>query len=332
MHFNLMESNQKVKSLLSNWKKRSEATNIWNLLRQQKIQGWKSFVRKIKRKEFQKHSAEIEIEGQYYQLTVAKIEHDSNEGTVYFFAAPNITHIILREKELKEKSDLLNKSKQELEKFSYIASHDLKTPVRNVVRFLDLLERKIVKYNDKDLKEYTYQARQSASQMYHLIQDVQEFVLPESIQNNNTAVDLNEMLMGICMDLQPHMVKKNAELRISTMPTITAEKKHMSQLFGNLIENGLKYNKSRRPRVTVSHRIDADRHVFAIADNGIGFDEKFSKQILQLFNRLHTSIDYQGGGVGLSVCKQIIDMYQGEIWMETKPKEGSVFFFTLSMN
>ncbi len=231
--------------------------------------------------------------------------------------------------ELKTFNVKLEQSNSELERFAYIASHDLKSPLRNVISFLNLIERKLKNPSDPSIKEYLRFATDNARHMYNLIQDVLEYSKIDQNDASLDEVDLNESLMLVLRNLKDQMQFKNAVVFAQALPTIEANSVHILQLFQNLISNGIKYNNSRTPKVILSHRMDSKNHVFSVIDNGIGISKSYHKQIFQMFNRLHTKEEYPGTGIGLALCKKIIDSLGGEIWLESAPGRGTTFFFSL---
>jgi len=336
LNYNIVEINPEAKKLMQKEDEILIGKTIFDLIKKGNIDNWKILCRAILNNKSEKHSGEFTIikNGQphFYHLAVNPVYNKTKHKIGFLFLALDLTKEKQKEKAILSRTRELQKTNLELERFAYIASHDLKTPLRNVVSFLDLIERKVVKYNDKELKEFTYHARQGASHMHHLIQDVLEYSRVNNAIKENKQVDLNDTLMKICINLQPQLIEKNAKVFVANLPVVQGEQNHMTQLFSNLIENGIKYNNNSSPSIKINHRSDNGQHVFAISDNGIGIEEKYYNQIFQMFKRLHTNSNYEGTGIGLSICKKIIDLYQGEIWLESKPSEGSVFFFTLSMN
>ncbi len=227
----------------------------------------------------------------------------------------------------------LEQSNNELERFAYIASHDLKSPLRNIISFLNLIQRKVRNQEDKDLKEYLRFATENAKQMNVLIQDVLEFSRVESSHDvPSENVDLNESMMMVVQNLQETMQSKNAIVYADALPVVHSNSVQMLQLFQNLVGNGIKYNKSYQPEVKISHKKMNGHHLFCIQDNGIGIDTQYHDQIFEMFKRLHTREEYNGTGIGLAICKKIVSGMGGEIWLDSEPNEGAKFYFTVPAN
>ena len=232
--------------------------------------------------------------------------------------------------ELQQSNEKLEQSNSELERFAYIASHDLKSPLRNVISFINLIQRKVnTRYDDTDLQEYLKYAATSAKQMNHLIEDVLEFSRVSNAEAVRTEVDLNETLAGVMRNLGDEVQERDAEVFVQALPTVEANEVHLLQLLQNLIGNGIKYNRAERPRVLVQHREEEGEIVVSVADNGIGIAPEFHEQIFAMFKRLHTPDEYRGTGIGLALCKKIVDQLGGRIWLESEQGRGTTFYFSL---
>ena len=234
-----------------------------------------------------------------------------------------------RNDDLKKVNEMLEQSNNELERFAYIASHDLKTPLRNIISFLSLIERRLKGNADASIKEYFTFAKSNAKQMHYLIQDVLEFSKIESGTDIiKEKVDLNESLLLVTQNLQESMVRKNSEIFSNHLPVVEGNSVHLMQLLQNLIGNGFKYNESTQPKVEINYDQKDQKHFFSIKDNGIGIEPEYHSQIFEMFKRLHNNGEYQGTGIGLSICKKIVDRMKGDIWVESQLGEGTTFHFT----
>ncbi|MFK8101060.1 MAG: ATP-binding protein [Saprospiraceae bacterium] len=235
------------------------------------------------------------------------------------------------EKEVKERTQALEKSNEqlkvsneELERFAFIASHDLKEPLRNISGFTKLIDREVKQYENGSLGEYLSIVESNSRQMYNLIEDVLEY---SRMKKNYSLeqVDLNLLLKQIRLNLADQLNARNAILEVENLPVIEANRTQIFQLMKNLIENGVKYNESEVPRVTVRYQSNNDFHQFIIGDNGIGIEEKYQDQIFLMFKRLHNRSAYEGSGLGLSIVKKIVENLGGNITLKSKPGEGCKF-------
>ncbi|MFZ4545270.1 MAG: sensor histidine kinase [Saprospiraceae bacterium] len=228
-------------------------------------------------------------------------------------------------------NQLLEQSNAELERFAYIASHDLKSPLRNIISFMNLIERKLRNSEDKDIKEYLRFVTENALQMNILIQDVLEFSKIDS-DNSTTKkekIDLNDTLMLAVQNLHETLKENNAEIIAGKLPVLRANSVHALQLLQNMIANGIKYNQKEKPTIIITHKELENQHLITIKDNGIGIDKQYHEQIFEMFNRLHTRDEYKGTGIGLAICKKIVQNIGGKIWLESEPGQGSSFFISI---
>lgn len=230
--------------------------------------------------------------------------------------------------ELKTKNEALKAAYTELERFTYIASHDLKTPLRTIVSFLGLTNRSLIKNDVEGAKEYLEYAKSGAKQMHFLVSDILEYsrINQDESQQDQEEIDLNILVDNICGQLTSLIEESNATLTKDELPNIKGNRVQMQLLFQNLIENGIKYNKSETPRVEIRYQKQKDSHLFEFKDNGIGIHPDFQQSIFEMFKRLHTNEAYQGTGIGLAICKKIVDACSGEIWLESEEGTGSSFF------
>lgn len=222
----------------------------------------------------------------------------------------------------------LRRKNQEIEQFAYIASHDLQQPLRSISNFTSLLNEKTQVSADSDAKEYMRFITGAAKRMSALISDLLEY----SRVGNDTAkskIDLNALLKEILTDMSATIQETKAEINIGILPTVNGYV-YLKSLFQNLISNAIKFTRENKtPVVTITSRDMGAEYLFSIKDNGIGIEKEYKERIFVIFQRLHTRNEYPGTGIGLSICKKIVDLHGGSIWVESVPGEGSTFNFTI---
>jgi len=225
----------------------------------------------------------------------------------------------------------LERANRDLEDFTQTVSHDLKAPLRTIQAFSMLLIEDYAPSLDETGQEYLDKVRKATERMNVLIEDLlmlsrvgQKFMEVEK-------VDLNEQLEKIKSDLRVRLEERGGEVVAGKLPTISTQRVWLKELLINLIDNGLKFNRAEKPRVEVSSEEDGKYCIFEVKDNGIGIEAKHLSRIFTLSERLHPQ-EYEGTGLGLNICKKILDKFGGNIWVESIPGEGTTFYFTIPKN
>ena len=234
-----------------------------------------------------------------------------------------------RAEELANANKELALSNTELEQFAYIASHDLQEPLRMVTSFMNLLENRIGGQLDDTNKKYIHFAVDGAMRMKILIQDLLQYSRVGTNQESFTATNLNEVMQYVSHLLEEDIKKNKAIISVKPMPVISVNKPLISQLFVNLITNALKYHGDKQPEIEVGCNEEPGIWIFYVKDNGIGIDPNFFDKIFIIFKRLHNKDEYSGTGIGLAICKKIIEIHKGKIWVESEPGKGSTFYFSI---
>ena len=232
--------------------------------------------------------------------------------------------------ELAIRANELLDSNKELEKFAYVASHDLQEPLRMVASFLQLLEKKYGNQLDDKAKEYIGYAVGGAKRMKELILDMLEYsrVSSSAIQYEN--VNVNKIVEEVKLNLLPSIENENATIIVGNLPTVKGIKSQIFQLIQNLVGNAMKYkSKDRNVVVTIAASELEKEWEISISDNGIGIDEQHYEKIFVIFQRLHHKNEYTGTGIGLAICKKIVDKHGGRIWVQSEVGNGSSFIFTI---
>jgi signal transduction histidine kinase len=233
------------------------------------------------------------------------------------------------EEALKHLAEDLRRSNAELEQFAYVASHDLQEPLRMVSSYMQLLKRRYQGKLDNDADEFIAFAVDGAARMQQLINDLLTFSRVGTRGRPMGLSSCEKVLAEALMNLQVSIEESQAIITHDPLPTIFCDQPQLVQVFQNLIGNSIKFRRGQAPQIQISAKQDANEWIFSICDNGIGLDPKFGERIFEIFQRLHSRTSYPGTGIGLAICKRIVQRHGGRIWVDSKPGEGATFYFTL---
>jgi signal transduction histidine kinase len=232
------------------------------------------------------------------------------------------------EEDLARKVEELARSNSDLEQFAYVASHDLQEPLRMVASYTQLLGERYRGKLDADADKFIGYASEGALRMQTLIQDLLAFSRVGKASTSG-RVDCDAAMAGVMMSLGQTIQESGAVVTYAALPTVWADSFQMTQLFQNLIANAIKFRGKERPQVSVQVEKAEQQWLFSVSDNGIGIAPEHVKNIFVVFHRLHGRTEYPGNGIGLAICKKIVERNGGKIWVESQPGQGSVFKFTL---
>lgn len=232
--------------------------------------------------------------------------------------------------ELKEKTEKLKRSNEDLEQFAYVASHDLQEPLRVIGNFTQLLQQRYKGKLDKKADTYIKHTVDGVTQMQQLLIDLLEYARATSEACEFKKTDLNIVMEDVLRDLEFPIIESKAKINIDVLPSVFGEKTQLHQLFQNLLSNAIKFRaEDRKLQIDIGAKETADGWCLFIKDNGIGVDRKYLEKIFVMFQRLHNRKDYKGSGVGLAICKKVVLSHGGEIWVESSTGKGTCFFFTI---
>ncbi|WP_313943322.1 MULTISPECIES: PAS domain-containing protein [Calothrix] len=237
----------------------------------------------------------------------------------------------------------LGRSNSELEQFAYIASHDLQEPLRMVTSYLQLLERRYKNQLDARADEFINYAVDGAQRMQTLINDLLNYSRVSTRAQPFKLVDCNTVLAKAIANLQIAIQESQATITAEPLPQVVADNSQLIQVFQNLLANAIKFRQEEPPQIYItatrntreSNPANSHRHsleaewLFSFQDNGIGLESQYAEKIFVIFQRLHSRSKYPGTGIGLAICKKIVERHGGRIWMESKPGKGSIFYFTI---
>jgi PAS domain S-box-containing protein len=265
--------------------------------------------------------------------------HDENNNVIGFSKITrDLTDKKKSEDEMIRSMQLLEQKNNELEQFAYVASHDIKEPLRKIVAFGDLLQHNYSESLEERAKEYIIRMQKASQRMMDLIENLLEFSRIDRIAEDLKPVDLNKVVDEVLHDMEMIINHKKAKITRDNLPEISGHAIQLRQLFQNLVSNALKFNESSEPIVHISSDIVQDENVpsgtvgkIYIKDNGIGFSPEYQAKIFEVFQRLHGKAEYPGTGMGLAICKKIVENHNGNITVESEEGKGSTFIVEFPM-
>jgi PAS domain S-box-containing protein len=235
-----------------------------------------------------------------------------------------------RAAELRRTNAALVRSNLDLQRFAYIASHDLQTPLRSIASFVDLLRSTYGDTLDAQAKDWLSRTTQSVDHLQTLIHDLLEYSRVNAQPRAFETVAMREALDRASSLLDAAVRDAGATITTDELPEVTGDRSQLVQLLLNLLGNAIKYRGAESPRVHVAAQTRGDDWLFEVRDNGIGIAPKHHEQVFEVFKRLHDQKQYPGTGIGLAICRRVVDRHGGKIWVESKLGEGSAFFFTIA--
>jgi len=262
--------------------------------------------------------------GDIFPIDLSISQIPTNDGIVYSAFIRDITERQMAEKEIL-------RSNEELQNFAYIASHDLQEPLRMVSSFTELLNTEYGEKMDKNASEYMDFIIDASLRMQDMIRDLLDYSRANSDETGFKSFDPETKIDTAILNLDESIKQTNSTIKINKMPeTIFCNPIHFTRIIQNLVGNAIKYRqKDIKPHITISAIDDNDQWCFSIQDNGIGMKAEYLDKIFAIFKRLHNKNEYSGTGIGLSICKKLVENMSGQIWVESTPDKGSTFFFTI---
>ena len=277
------------------------------------------------------------MDAQYYMVSFTPMRNEREEVVGAACFARNISELRKAYRKLEElnqellaKAEELSASNADLERFAFIASHDLQEPLRMVSSFLQLLKQRYYGQLDKKADTYIEFAVDGASRMKDLIHGLLDYARVGNTSADAVPVDLNLVMRDVQILLKAKIEESNAVILTEHLPIIPrANYTQLLQLMQNLLGNALKYRGEKDPLVQIGVEDSGDTWIIHIKDNGIGLDMRYADKVFQVFQRLHQHKTYSGTGIGLSICKRIVEKMGGKIWVDSEPGQGSTFYFTI---
>lgn len=277
------------------------------------------------------HSSELYEKnlGGHFIVTASPIKDEEGNLLGSIHIANDITARKKAEEKIEKHTEELAKSNAELEHFAYVASHDLREPLRMITSFLQLLERRYTDQLDENANEFIGFAVDGAQRLNDMINDLLTYSRVSTNKREFQKVDCEQILETTLTNLKVKIEENNAIITYDPLPTIFGDELLMIELFQNLIANAIKYRSQKTPQIHISAKKELNQYNFCVNDNGIGIDSKHLGRIFTIFQRLHTKEEYDGTGLGLAIAQKIVNEHSGHIWAESEPNIGSTFYFTI---
>jgi PAS domain S-box-containing protein len=269
-------------------------------------------------------------DGREFPIEIMLSPLESAQGILVTAAIRNITARKEAEKNLLRTAEELKQKNDQLQQFAYVASHDLQEPLRMVASYTQLLAKRYVGRLDSDADEFIAYAVDGCNRMQQLILDLLAYSRSGADGKAQRVISTEDVLQEALMNLRAMIEESGAVVTHDSLPTIMSSGSQLGQIFQNLIGNAIKYRSASAPHVNISATKDgAKGWIFAVRDNGMGIEPQYFEKIFVLFQRLHGREEFSGTGIGLAVCKKIVEQLGGTIWVESQPEKGSTFYFSL---
>jgi PAS domain S-box-containing protein len=268
-------------------------------------------------------------DGTEFPVEISLSPLETGEGVLVSSAIRDITERKRAAETLARQAQELARSNAELGQFAYVASHDLQEPLRVIRSYIQLLDDRCKGKLDSDSAEFMAFIVDSAARMERLVEDLLSYARVTTKGKRFGSVDAQEVFERALTNLQVALENSGASVTSDALPTVTADDSQLERLFQNLIGNAVKYHGAEPPRVHVSAQQNGKEWLFSVRDNGIGIDPHFAERVFEIFQRLHSRSEYEGTGIGLALCKKIVERHGGRIWVESELEKGATFYFTI---
>jgi PAS domain S-box-containing protein len=275
---------------------------------------------------------QMDWKGRTFEAHVEPLRNQTGEISGTIAVALDITDRKSSEEKLRRTAAELIRSNKELEQFAYVASHDLQEPLRMIASYMELLARRYRSVLDVEADEFITYAVDGAKRMKQQIDDLLAYSRVDRRGSRFESVDCGAVMERVLSNLRLAIQESGASIDVTPLPVVSGDDLQLGQVFQNLISNAIKFRSKLPPRIKISADRRSEGWLFSVRDNGIGIEMEYADRIFLIFQRLHTLSEYPGTGIGLAICKKIIERHGGRIWVESKKEGGSVFHFTLPMS
>ncbi|MCR6631856.1 MAG: CHASE domain-containing protein [Magnetospirillum sp.] len=276
-----------------------------------------------------RHDGEAEMR---VDVSFKPVFNDAGEVAWIVAEGRDLTERLRREDALNRAVDALTRSNQELERFAHIAAHDLQEPCRTIISYAQLLERRAVDRLDRDERDFLAYMIGGAHRMRDLVADLLAYSRVEAKAAPFEAVDCAGVVAGVLADLQRTVAEAGAHIEVGELPVVLGDGPQLAQLFQNLVGNALKFRAADRvPEIRISAMREPTRWHFVVADNGIGIAPAYHRRVFEIFQRLHGPDRYPGTGIGLAICRKVVERHGGRIWVDSEDGRGSRFHFVIPL-
>jgi PAS domain S-box-containing protein len=275
------------------------------------------------------HIRGVRKDGSSIDLEVRGKPFSNGQAPEQLLTLQDVSERLRQAAALKSSNEALERSNIELQRFAFVASHDLQTPLRSIGSFIGLLQSSYAEKLDAQGNDWLGRTQQSAKQLQTLIQDLLDYSRLETNARPFANVAMAEVLERTRMLLDAVISDSNAEITHGDLPVVNGDRSQLVQLMLNLLGNAIKYRGADPPRIHLSAQSDDGAWRFAVKDNGIGIAPRHQQQIFEIFKRLHDAKEYPGTGIGLAVCRRVVSRHGGRIWVDSEAGQGSTFYFTL---
>lgn len=278
------------------------------------------------------YELKINDELKWFELKGKVLENEFGEKQQVVGTLQDLTSLKSKSVELERLNkalDQVNLKNKQLEELTFIASHDLQEPIKTIISFATILKTKYSDKFDEKGKKYLGFLLKATNRMSNQVKAMLDYSVL-GIGNSKTEICCDNILKEVLEDLSLLISETNTQIEWENAPIIVANQSEIHLLFQNLISNAIKFSKPNLPpKIQINFREDKQYWIFSVADNGIGMEQKYLKEIFSMFKRLHLRKNYKGIGIGLTQCAKIVDLHEGEIWVESTPGSGSIFYFTI---